>query len=61
MGMPDSEWKKKWDAQNTRIFSVKFFRRTDNDVIEFLESRNKRNIICAAIREYIENHKGDET
>lgn len=57
MSMPDSEAKKRWDAENVRIFSVKFFRRTDNDVIEFIEKHNKRNIILAAVREYMENHK----
>lgn len=59
MGMPDAPSKKKWDAENVRIFSVKLFRKNDSDVIEFLEPRNKRDTICAAIREYIENHKGE--
>ena len=59
MGMPDAPSKKKWDAENVRIFTFKLFRKYDSDVIEFLEPRNKREIICAAIREYIENHKGE--
>ena len=58
--MPDSEAKKKWDAKNVRIFTVKFFRKTDRDVIEFLEGKNKRGILCDAIREYMANHKVDE-
>ena len=57
--MPDSNAKKKWDAINARIFSVKLFRKTDNDVIEYLECHNRRDTICAAIREYIEKHKED--
>ena len=60
MSMPDRESKKKWDAKNVRIFTVKFMRKTDQDVIAYLEDKNKRNIICAAIREYMENHKVDE-
>lgn len=59
--MPDSPSKKKWDAANVRIFTFKLFRRTDQDVIEYLESANRRNVICAAIREYIKNHEGEET
>ena len=58
--MPDSPAKKKWDAANTRIFSIKLFRKTDNDVIEYLENRNKRDTLCAAIREYMENHKEEK-
>ena len=58
--MPDRESKKKWDAKNVRIFTVKFFRKTDQDVIEYLEGKNKRNILCAAIREYMANHEVDE-
>lgn len=58
--MPDAPSKKKWDAENTRIFSVKLFRKTENDVIEYLEDKNKRTIICAAIREYIERHRTEE-
>lgn len=57
MGMPDSPSKVRWDAENVRIFTFKLFRKTDQDVISFLETRNKRNTICAAIREYMENHK----
>lgn len=55
--MPDPASKVRWDAENTRIFTIKFMRRTESDVIEALENNNKRNLICAAIREYIENHK----
>lgn len=57
MTMSDPESKQRWDAVNTRIFTFKLFRKTDEDVIQFLEPRNKRNTICAAIREYMENHK----
>ena len=57
MSMPDSEAKKKWDAKNVKIMTVKFFRKTDSDVINYLEGKNKRNILCAALREYMENHE----
>lgn len=61
MSMPDSPSKKKWDAANVRIITVKFFRKKDQDVIDFLEARNRHDAICAAIREYMENHReGDK-
>lgn len=58
--MPDSEAKKKWIAENSVIYTVKFMRKTDQDVIDFLQGKNRRNTICEAIRYYIENHKVDE-
>lgn len=56
MAMPDAPSKVKWDKENVRVFTVKLMRRTDQDVIEFLEPQNKRNILLAAIREYMANH-----
>ena len=59
MSMPDAPSKKRWDAENVVIYTVKFMRKTDQDVIEFLQGKNRRNTICEAIRYYIENHKED--
>ena len=56
MGMPDAPSKKRWDAENVRIISIKLFRKKDQDVIDFLEGRNKHDVFCEAIREYIKNH-----
>lgn len=56
MTMSDPPSKIRWDKENVRIFTVKLMRRTDQDVIEFLEPKNKRDIICAALREYMKNH-----
>ena len=58
--MPDCPSKVRWDAQNVRIFTVKFMRKTDQDVIDFLEPRNKRDTICAAIREYMQKKNKEE-
>lgn len=60
MAMPDSPSKVRWDAENVRIFTVKLFRKTEQDVIEYLEPKNKRNIICAALREYMANHPDED-
>ena len=56
MKMSDAPSKIRWDRENVRIFTFKLMRKTDQDVIEFLEPRNKRKIICDAIREYMANH-----
>ena len=55
----DTEAKKRWDKENTVFIGIKFQRKTDQDVIDFLEGKNKRDTICAALREYISNHKGE--
>lgn len=62
MAMADAPSKVRWDKENVRIFTFKLFRKNDEDVIEYLEPRNKRDIICAALREYMANHneKGEE-
>lgn len=59
--MPDSPSKRKWDAENLVIITVKFQRRKDQDVIDYLDGKNKRDTICAALRYYMEHHKEDET
>lgn len=57
--MPDAPSKKRWDAANVRIITIKFFRKKDQDVIEYLECRNKHDAVCSALREYMKNHKED--
>ena len=46
----DPPRKKRWDAENVRIFTFKLFLGTDKDVYEYLKDRNKRNTIKLAIR-----------
>ena len=62
MSMPDSEAKKKWMEKNTIVFSIKLMRRTEADIIEYLDANlakgvGKGTIIKAALREYMENRK----
>lgn len=52
----DSEAKRRWDKENTFFIGLKFQKKTDQDVIDFLGGKNKRDTICAAIREYMINH-----
>ena len=55
--MPDAPSKKRWDAENVLIYTVKFMRRTDADVIDFLQGKNRRDTILKVVRYYIEHHK----
>ena len=63
--MVDSEAKKKWDKDNMVFVGFKLFRevkgkRNDQDIINFLEGKVKGEIIKAALREYMTNHKEEE-
>ena len=57
--MPDCEAKKSWDRKNVLFVTVKIFRTSDADIIAFLNGKNRAGTIKQALREYIENHKGD--
>ena len=64
MAMPDSDAKKKWVKENVLKLTFKLFReigsnRNDQEIIDFLDDKNKSEVIKAALREYIQNHKGD--
>lgn len=58
--MAEAPSKIRWNAENTKIFTIRLMRKTDQDVIEYLEPRNKRSTICDAIREYKANHPETE-
>ena len=55
--MPDSEAKKRWMKENTKIISFKVMNKSDADIIEYLKTVPVATTIKAALREYIENHK----
>ena len=62
--MADPISKRRWDKENTVLISIKFQRKTDQDVIDYLneemsKGHAKRDVINAALREYMENHKED--
>ena len=61
MSMPDAPSKRRWDSENTIVFSIKLMRRTDADIIAFLEKKlsqgvSKGSAIKTALREYMANH-----
>ena len=55
--------KTKWDAENSVVYTVKFMRKTDQDVIDFLTGKNRRDTILTVVREYMASHaeKPDQT
>ena len=61
--MPDSEAKRRWDAENTEKITIKFQKKTDTDILDFLRESvdgtdiSKQTVIKAALREYMERHK----
>ena len=57
MKMADAPSKKRWDKEHTVLMTIKFQRKTDQDCIDFLDGKNRRDTICAALREYMKNHK----
>ena len=65
MNMPMSEAKRKWEEKNTIVFSIKLMRRTEADIIDYLDKQlakgiGKGTVLKAALREYMANHKEEE-
>ena len=59
--MPDSEAKKTWMKDNSKMYSLKIMRRTESDILEFLQKQERpASTIKAAIREYMQNHKEEQ-
>ena len=56
MSMPDSEAKKRWIKENTKVISFKVMLKSDNDIIEYLKTVPTATTIKAALREYMANH-----
>ena len=54
--MPESEAKKRWMKENTKIINAKLTINQDSDIIEYLKDKPTATIIKAAIREYMQNH-----
>ena len=64
MKMPESEAKKQWMKENSITFSIKLMKRTEGDIIEFIDKLGDQGIprgtvFKLALREYMENHKGE--
>ena len=47
--MPDPESKKRWDAENVTMLSVKLFKNTDADIHEYMNRKLEQGIPRAAL------------
>ena len=54
--MPDSEAKKRWMKENSKIISFKVMLKGDKDIIDFLRDKPTATTIKLALREYMKNH-----
>lgn len=59
--MPDSKAKRDWDRDNAIVFTMKFMRRTESDMIDYLQQQADKGIkrgtmLKIALREYMNNH-----
>lgn len=57
--MPDSESKRRWDKENIWLVAIKFHRKYDADIVQYLEAHNdeKQTLIKLALREYMTSHQ----
>ena len=54
--MPDSEAKKRWIKENSKIVTIKMMNKGDKDIMDYLEDKPTATTIKAALREYMQNH-----
>ena len=54
--MADAPSKLRWDAENTRTYTVKLFRKTDEELINYMENKPKGELIRKALRYYMKFH-----
>ena len=58
--MPESEAKKKWQKENTVFIGVKLQKKTDAEILRFLEGKQKQTEIKKALRYYIARDKKED-
>ena len=51
MPMPDSEAKKRWMKENSKIISFKMMLKSDKDILDFLQDKPTATTIKKALRE----------
>ena len=58
--MPESEAKKKWQKENTVFIGVKLQKKTDAEILRFLEGKQKQTEIKKALKYYMEHEMKQE-
>lgn len=51
--MSDSEAKKKWIKENTKLIPIKVMKRTEADLLEYLEDKPTATVFKNALRYYM--------
>jgi len=59
MAARESDAHKRWAKENTVVYTYRLQKSTDADIIAYLDGKAKQTIVKAALREYMENHKGE--
>ena len=54
-----SSAKQEWMKNNSKVYGVRVMKNSEPDLWEFLQGKEASTIFKLALREYIENHKGD--
>ena len=54
--MADSNAHREWMKENTVVFSIRLQKKTDADILNFLQGQQRQTVIKAALREYMERH-----
>lgn len=55
--MPDGQGKRRWDAENTTMISLKLNNKTDADILEALEGKPRQTEIKRLVRAGMEAEK----
>ena len=59
--MADTPKQREWQKENTVVVTIRLQKSTDADILELFKNGQKQTIIKAALREYMANHKEDQS
>ena len=52
--MPDSKAKQRWIRENTTKLTIKFMNKSDADILQYLEDKQKATVVKKALRDQME-------
>ena len=55
----ETEAHKAWMKDNSKIYGVRIMKKSEQELWDFLQGKEASKVIKDALREYIQNHKGD--
>ena len=57
--MAVTDKRREWLKENTVFIGLRLQKSTDAEILAYLDGKAKQTVIKAALKEYIENHKGE--